>query len=60
MTTTATRSKNRLLTKRRIVAIACLLLAFGVLITPIQWYVAYVFAGEKRRRQRTRRHAASI
>lgn len=47
---------------RRAVALACLLLALGILITPVQWYIAHVrvrrgaaFAARRTRRVRTGR-----
>jgi len=47
---TAIQTNERFWNWRRRVAVLLLLLAVGVLITPVQWYVAYVgLDGEKRR-----------
>lgn len=55
-----TAQRSRFLTCRRGVAIGALLLVVGVLLTPIQWYVAYrgLERPKRRRREERRRHAA--
>jgi hypothetical protein len=56
--TTASRSNNRIWTVRRVVAAVCLLVVLGALITPIQWYLAYVGVQRAKRRHRNQQSSA--
>ncbi len=56
----ATQNNERLLTWQRAVVIVSLLIALGILITPVQWYIAYVgFQREKQQRKRQTRGVES-
>jgi hypothetical protein len=53
--TNRTEGGGRLLTRRRVVGLAVLLVVLGVLVTPVQWYAASVAVERERRRWRQRR-----
>ncbi len=56
--TTASRSNNRIWTVRRVVAAVCLLVALGGLLTPVQWYLAYLGVQRAKRRHRSQQYSA--
>lgn len=51
---TATQRNDRVPTRRRLLAIACLLVVLGIVTTPVQWHVAFLGVRRSKRRPRER------